>query len=609
MRRLVVGALAAALLLFGQAKSRYPSPVDVKLSPDGKRLYVLCQGTEELLAVNTATNTVAGRVPVGLVPRGLALNAKGSRAYVTNSWADTVTEVDTVSMRALRTMQAGFEPSGVALDGPEAFLYVGNRISNDISVIDLKTGEDVRRLAAGRGASYVTPSPDGGRVYVTHVYPNLGKFQTPPESEITEIDTEHRVVEARERLHNVAGVFQMAFSSDGKVGIAAQMRPKNLIPLAHVAHASAFGNSIVVFGERIGGAVQLPLDNLESHFSLPFGVAISQDGSRAYVSASGSDEVAILDFKKLVAAATSPNRAQLSNDLSVAANYVLARIPAGRNPRGLALTADGKTLYVANRLDDNVSVVDTTAMKVRTSIALGAPAAITPQRHGEQLFYTSKFAFHKGFGCAVCHIDSTFDGLSWDLEPDGFGVDIVDNRALEDVSKTAPYKWNGGNPDLETECGPRTEKFFYRSQSFDSKELADLVWYIKSIPLRPNRYRLANGEMSPAQERGKAIFDRKRRKDGGEIPDELQCGLCHSGKYHTNLQVTDVGSGKATDRAPEIDVPQLTNVALTAPYLHDGSAHTLEEIWTVFNPKDTHGVTNDLSKDELNDLIEYLKTL
>ena len=47
----------------------------------------------------------------------------------------------------------------------------------------------------------------------------------------------------------------------------------------------------------------------------------------------------------------------------------------------------------------------------------------------------------------------------------------------------------------------------------------------------------------------------------------------------------------------------------SAPYLHDGSARTLEEIWTVFNPHDRHGVTNDLSKDELNDLIEYVKTL
>jgi hypothetical protein len=43
--------------------------------------------------------------------------------------------------------------------------------------------------------------------------------------------------------------------------------------------------------------------------------------------------------------------------------------------------------------------------------------------------------------------------------------------------------------------------------------------------------------------------------------------------------------------------------------LHDGSARSLEEIWTVFNPNDKHGVTNDLVKDELNDLIEYLKIL
>ena len=66
---------------------------------------------------------------------------------------------------------------------------------------------------------------------------------------------------------------------------------------------------------------------------------------------------------------------------------------------------------------------------------------------------------------------------------------------------------------------------------------------------------------------------------------------------------------KPTDRSPSIDTPQLTERRLSAPYLHDGSARTLEEIWTVFNPKDTHGVTNDLTKDELNDLIEYLRTL
>ena len=53
----------------------------------------------------------------------------------------------------------------------------------------------------------------------------------------------------------------------------------------------------------------------------------------------------------------------------------------------------------------------------------------------------------------------------------------------------------------------------------------------------------------------------------------------------------------------------LVGIADSAPYLHNGIAETLEEIWTVYNPNDKHGVTNDMTKDQLNDLIEYLKTL
>jgi cytochrome c peroxidase len=69
-----------------------------------------------------------------------------------------------------------------------------------------------------------------------------------------------------------------------------------------------------------------------------------------------------------------------------------------------------------------------------------------------------------------------------------------------------------------------------------------------------------------------------------------------------------VGTRKPTDNSGLLKSAMLINIALTGPYLHDGSAHTLEEIWTVYNPDDKHGRTNDLTKDELNDLIEYLRT-
>ena len=396
-------------------------------------------------------------------------------------------------------------------------------------------------------------------------------------------------------------------SADGTLGFAAQLRPKNLIPLAHVEHGWAFGDSLTLFGKNIKGVIQIPIDELDQYYALPWGVAITPDMSKIFISTAGSQSVTSIDVHRLLA--TAQRRKSFANDLSASAEYVSRRIPVGRNPRGLSLSPDGKRLYVANRLDDTISVIDTKSEKIVSTISLSGPENVDALRRGERLFYTSEFAFQGQFGCSNCHIDATIDGLQWDLEPDGFGRDVVDNRSLENLAGTEPFKWNGGNPDMPTECGPRTEKFFFRSQSFSQQQLTDLVTFVYSLPYRPNRYRSLDGELTAAQERGKVIFERVKSKNGKPIPEPNQCGYCHSGPKYTSQRQFDVGSGKAIDRSPLIDVPQLSNVAYSGPYLHDGSARSLEEIWTVFNPKDTHGVTNDLTKDELNDLIEYLKTL
>jgi YVTN family beta-propeller protein len=603
--------LLPAALLFVSAASllalQYPSPVELAVAAN--RLYVVCEGTNEVLAIDTRLNIVVGRVRVGRKPKGIALSPDGARAWVPNSWSDTVSEIDTKSLTVLRTLPTGMEPNAAIADATGRTLYVANRISNDISVIDLASGRDTRRLQAGRGASYLAAG--ASRIYATHIYPSPHAFRDPPASELTVIDTAaHRVIE-RQSLPGTAGVFHAALSSDGRLGIAAALRPKNLVPLAHVARGWVTGNVLAVFGDDAGESFQAPLDELDRYFTPPFGVAIAPDKSLAFVSTTGSDSVTVVDLTRLLTYARSlspEQRRAMANDLSASANYVVARIPVGLAPKGIALDWPQHRLYVANRSADTISVIDVAAAKVVRTIRLPGPAQLTPQRRGERLFYTARFGFQGHFGCANCHLEGTFDGLSWDLEPDGFGRDIVDNRLLESVEKTAPFKWNGGNATLDEECGPRTEKFFYRSQSYSAPELADLVAFVKSIPARPNRYRAATG-LTPQQERGKVIFDRSKTRTGTPIPDANRCVFCHSGPLGTNQGLADVGTGKASDRSPVFDVPQLTNIALTAPYLHDGSARTLEEIWTVFNPKDTHGYTNDLTKDELNDLIEYLRTL
>jgi YVTN family beta-propeller protein len=605
-----VFALAAIVSVGVKAdeEPRYLSPAELAISPDGRSLYVLCERADELLVLDTEASQVRKRIAVGHVPRGVSLSADGKQVFVANSSTDTVSVIDADKLEVSRTLPAGFEPISAIADRKGETLYIANRLSNDISVIDLHSGKEVKRLAAGRGASYLAISKDGTEIFATHIYPNLGEPQTPPESEITVIDTATRRVVDRKQLHNVAGVFHIALSADGRLGVTSLLRPKNLVPLAHVEHAWVFGDSLALFGDDVEGVVQVPLDELERYTAMPYGVAITPDKSQLFVSSAGTDTIAAINIPALLKFTRASHRS-FANDLSASANYVTGRIPVGHNPRGIVLSPDGARLYVADRLGDTITIVDTKSDKVVASIDLGGSKVLTPARRGERNFNNTRFSFQGEFSCANCHLDATFDGLQWDLEPDGFGVDVVDNRPIYNLLGTQPFKWNGGNPDLPTECGPRTEKYFYRSQSFNEKELIDLVAYIVSLPAPPNRYRLPNGELTPAQQRGKAIYERIKTKSGHPIPENLRCGTCHSGPKGTNNKSEDVGTGKPTDRSPLVDTPQLPDIAYSAPYLHDGSARSLEEIWTVFNPKDQHGVTNDLTKDELNDLIEYLRTL
>jgi YVTN family beta-propeller protein len=589
----------------------YASPLEILLSPDETRIYVLCQQTEEVRVLNARTHATVRVIPVGRVPRGMALSATGGRLFVTNSWDDTLSVIDTKSLAVIATWNVGAEPSGVVEDRAGNQIFVANRISNDIAVLDAQTGVEKKRLMAGRGASYLTLSSDGKKIYATHVYPNATPHRTAPESEITVIDAERAVVVERVPLHDVAGVFHLAISSDGRLGAVAEYHPKNLVPLAHLEHGGAFAYTLTLFGADVGKPVEIPLDELERYSSLPFGVAISPDKSKLYVTAAGSESVIAIDVARLlhfVHTRPRPASGSFADDLSASANYIVARIPVGHNPRGLVFSHDGRSLYVANRLEDTISIIDPRTNRVASTIALEGPKLVSAQRRGEQTFYTARYSFQAQIGCASCHIDSTFDGLQWDLEPDGFGRDIVDNRLIEDLKGTEPFKWNGGNPNIPTECGPRTEMYFWRSEQYGDHTLADLALYMRSLPPRPNRWRLLGYQLAPGQERGKALFERAVDRFGKPIAETNRCSYCHSGPKGTSQRSFDVGTKKPVDNAGLFDTPQLTNTALTAPYLHDGSARTLEEIWTVYNPEDKHGRTNDLTKDELNDLIEYLRT-
>ncbi len=279
----------------------YASPVEMLFSSDGGRLFVLCQGTDEVRVLDAQTYTPIKSIAVGRLPRGFSLSHDGKRLLVANTWDDTISVIDVASLSVTATWHVGAEPSSVVEDRDGRHVFVANRISNDVAVLDAETGAEEKRLAAGRGASYITPSPDGRRLYVTHVYPNPARQPTPggnrvpPRSEITVIDAARAVVVDRMPLDRIAHSFHTAFSADGRLGVTASLHPKNLVPLAHMEHGGAFADTITLFGADVGNSVELPLDELERYAVRPFGVAISPDKSHIYITCEGSEIVTVID--------------------------------------------------------------------------------------------------------------------------------------------------------------------------------------------------------------------------------------------------------------------------------------------------------------------------
>ncbi|HUC30250.1 MAG TPA: YncE family protein, partial [Candidatus Acidoferrum sp.] len=133
-------------------KERYLSPIEMTLSTDGRLLYVVCEGSDEVRILETGSGRLVGRIPVGRVPRGIASSPNGKFLYVTNAWSDDVSVIDALAGKVIQTLSAGFEPTGVLTDASGTSLYVANRLSGDVSVIDLNSGQETKRLLAGRGA-------------------------------------------------------------------------------------------------------------------------------------------------------------------------------------------------------------------------------------------------------------------------------------------------------------------------------------------------------------------------------------------------------------------------------------------------------------------------
>ena len=106
-------------------------------------------------------------------------------------------------------------------------------------------------------------------------------------------------------------------------------------------------------------------------------------------------------------------------------------------------------------------------------------------------------------------------------------------------------------------------------------------------------------QLPAAAQRGKRLFG----------SPAVGCAHCHSGPLLSDLRSHDVGTHNPRDQSGEYDTPALSELWRSPPYLHDGRAATLHDVLTVYNVDDKHGMTSNLTAEQLDDLIQYLLSL
>ncbi len=592
----------------------YISPYNLSLSSDGNTLYVIGQESNQVLVVNPLSGQVEERIDVGLRPHTIALSPDNQTGYVSNQWADDIYQIDLNTRAVTDTIVGGSGPAGMAVSPDGEYLYVVNSYSSDISIFDLENHKEKRRLKAGNNPVSAAFAPDGSQLYVSSRRTIPIPFNTSPKTEMTVTETRNQRVSERRMWENAYIMENVTVTPSGDMAISTLIRPKNLIPAIQVERGWMMTHGIGIIERKENGRmVQLLLDEPNSYYADPFDVVVSPDGKRAYVSHSAVDIITVIDLdevRKLIEESTDEQLKTYANHLGISSRYVIGRIETGANPKGMAISPDGVSLYVAERLEDKIGVINTQNLARERSIDLGGPKRLTVERFGRQILSNASHTFQNQYACYTCHPDVHEDGLTYNMAGKEMGRNLANVQTLRDIGDIPPYKWNGKNQTIYKQDGMRFSTVLTRTEAFSHKELDALVAYIViGNPNPPNLRFNANGHLTASQQRGREIFYRDFDNYGDEIPASNRCYTCHPPPNFTNLQMTDVGTLSDTDDPMLFDVPQLNNVYESAPYLHDGKSATLEELWTKYNDHDQHGVGNDMTKDQLNDLVAYLKSI
>lgn len=541
-------------------------PYEVAFTPDGQRAVVTEYDEGALAIIDTATGEVEAHISTGgTEPTGVAVTPDGRRAVVTNSFSGSVAIVDLEARRAETFPMRGM-PYDVVLSPDGALAYVSQSQLDQVAVLDLATRKVLRTLPTGRRPRSLAMTPDGTVLATANLTQGSVTF--------LDLTGKRPPAESPTPAVNLRGV---ALFPGGRMAYPVAQRAQNERPTESPIGIWSNQAFRVVPNGRANGVENIWLDLIGKDVSDPESVVFDPQGKRAFITCSGGHSVNVLPFG--------------DGDVQVVQGV-------GACPKGLAFTPDGKEVWVANSLSNDLAVIDPTTLAITRRISLGPTQRKDPHLLGHFLFDTATITRGAQFSCNSCHPDGTTDGISWKFVhvKDALGREITRNvRSLRgEVTDTAPFRWTGQERDIPNFVKDELLGLL-KTPTLDTPSIEALAGYVASLPLPPNPYRNEDGSLTESAERGKTLFAGK-----------AACATCHTGPKAGGQRAAWIGT---TPQGVDLDVPHLVGVYDTYPYLHDGRAPTLASIFTGYNENKLHGKAHELDPAELKDLLEYVREL
>ena len=595
-------------------------PNDVVASADGKRLFVACRDAKQILVVDIASSKVTGKIDVPAEPTEIGINKDGSRLIVSCGAAkSTVCLIDTATTKIVASLPAGHTATGAVMTPDGKRVYVCNRFNNNVSVLDVASGKELAKIPVVREPHGAVATPDGKTVFVINHLPNDRSDSYDVAAVVTVIDTASNRTSSIRLLNGSSSLRGVTISPDGKYVYVTQILARYQMPTTQLERGWMNTNALAIIDAQQKKLVNtVLLDDVDLGAAVPWGVTCSADGQTVCVAHAGTHELSVINMPKVFeklskipadakAAAEQPAKKE---DRGIYASATLADVPndlaflvdlrqrvrlQGNGSRGVAVS--GTKAYVTQYFTDNVAVVDLAAKpeKQIATIALGPEPKMTVQRRGEMLFNDGTVCFQHWQSCGTCHPDARVDALNWDLMNDGLG-NPKNNKSMVWALRTPPSMWTGVRETGEAAVRSGLTHILFAVRP--EEEAMAIDEFVKSLEPVPSPH-LVDGKLSPAAERGKEIFNR----------ENVGCAKCHPAPLYTDLLQHDVDSEGPYDRRKTFDTPTLVEGWRTAPYMHDGRYITLREVITTGKHGHKGHVVDKLSKQEIDDLLEFLLAL